>query len=72
VREVTRTGQQVGTGRFVSGRLVALVENPAIDERGSSGPPTFVVLARPEGLEHTPPTIVIEGVAELVRALRAA
>jgi hypothetical protein len=31
-----------------------------------------VVLARPEGSEHAPPTIVIEGVEELVKALRAA
>jgi hypothetical protein len=29
-------------------------------------------LARPEGFEHTPPTIVIEGVDELVEALLAA
>jgi hypothetical protein len=29
-------------------------------------------LARPEGSEHAPPTIVIEGVEELVEALRAA
>jgi hypothetical protein len=31
-----------------------------------------VVMARPEGFEHALPTIVIEGVAELVEALRAA
>jgi hypothetical protein len=30
------------------------------------------MLARPEGFEHTPPTIVIEGVDELVEALLAA
>jgi len=30
------------------------------------------VLARPEGFERTLPTIVIEGVEELVEALRAA
>jgi len=29
-------------------------------------------LARPEGSEHTLPTIVIDGVDELVEALRAA
>jgi len=29
-------------------------------------------LARPEGFEHTPPTIVIEGAEELVAVLRAA
>jgi len=29
------------------------------------------VVARPEGFEHAPPTIVIEGVEELVEALRA-
>jgi hypothetical protein len=33
---------------------------------------TMVGVARPEGFEHTPPTIVIEGVAALVEALRAA
>jgi hypothetical protein len=30
------------------------------------------VLARPEGFEHAPPTMLIEGVEELVEALRAA
>ena len=34
VREVTRTGQTVRTGRFMAGRLIALVEHPAADERG--------------------------------------
>jgi hypothetical protein len=34
VREVTRTGQTVRTGRFMSSRLIALVEHPAADERG--------------------------------------
>ena len=34
VREVTRTGQVVRTGRFMASRLVALVEHPAADERG--------------------------------------
>jgi hypothetical protein len=34
VREVTRTGQVVRTGRFMSSRLIALVEHPALDERG--------------------------------------
>jgi hypothetical protein len=29
-------------------------------------------MARPEGLEHAPPTIVIEGVKDLVESLRAA
>jgi hypothetical protein len=29
-------------------------------------------VARPEGFEHTPPTIVIEGLNELVEALLAA
>jgi len=29
-------------------------------------------VARPEGFEHTPPTFVIEGLWELVEALRAA
>ena len=34
VREVTRTGQTVRTGRFMTSRLIALVEHPAADERG--------------------------------------
>jgi hypothetical protein len=34
VREVTRTGQTVRTGRFMANRLIALVEHPAADERG--------------------------------------
>jgi hypothetical protein len=38
VSEVTRSGQAVRTGRFMSARLVALVEHPARDERGPGGP----------------------------------
>ena len=34
VREVTRSGQPVRTGRFMTSRLIALVEHPAADERG--------------------------------------
>jgi hypothetical protein len=34
VREVTRSGQTVRTGRFMTSRLIALVEHPAADERG--------------------------------------
>jgi hypothetical protein len=34
VREVTRTGQTVRSGRFMTSRLIALVEHPAADERG--------------------------------------
>ena len=34
VREVTRSGQTVRTGRFMAARLIALVEYPAADERG--------------------------------------
>ena len=34
--------------------------------------PEVVIVARPEGLEHALPTIVIEGVDELVKALLAA
>ncbi|MGH2692956.1 MAG: hypothetical protein ACRDHM_10720 [Actinomycetota bacterium] len=33
VSEVTRTGQAVRTGRFMSARVVALVEYPAEDQR---------------------------------------
>ena len=31
VREVTRTGTPVRTGRFMTSRLIALVEHPALD-----------------------------------------
>lgn len=34
VREVTRSGNPVRTGRFMAARLIALVEHPAADERG--------------------------------------
>jgi hypothetical protein len=34
VREVTRTGVPVRTGRFMTSRLIALVEHPAGDDRG--------------------------------------
>jgi len=34
VREVTRSGQTVRTGRFMASRLIALVEHPAADEHG--------------------------------------
>ena len=34
VREVTRTGNPVRTGRFMANRLIALVEHPAADVRG--------------------------------------
>lgn len=34
VREVTRGGTTVRTGRFMAARLIALVEHPAADERG--------------------------------------
>ncbi len=33
VREVTRTGVPVRTGRFMTTRLIALVEHPAADDR---------------------------------------
>ena len=34
VREVTPSGNPVRTARFMSTRLIALVEHPAADERG--------------------------------------
>jgi hypothetical protein len=34
VSEVTRTGEVVRTGRFMAARVVALIEHPALDERG--------------------------------------
>jgi hypothetical protein len=55
-------------------RIVAAT--PAHDEYrlliASATARTQVAVARPEGSEHAPPTIVIEGVHELVAALRAA
>ncbi len=36
VNEVTRTGQVIRTGRFMQGRVVALVEHPAEDQGGSA------------------------------------
>ncbi len=36
VSEVTRTGQVVRTGRFMSARVVALVEHPAEDQAAGS------------------------------------
>jgi hypothetical protein len=55
-------------------RIVAAT--PAHDEYrlliASAAARNRVGVARPEGFEHAPPTIVIEGVDELVAALRAA
>ena len=39
VSEVTRTGQTVRTGRFMSARVIALVEYPAEDQGTSGGRP---------------------------------
>jgi len=39
VAEVTRTGQTVRTARFLSGRVVAIVEHPATDGRAPARPP---------------------------------
>jgi len=38
VTEVTRTGQTVRTARFLSGRVVAIVEHPATDGRAPARP----------------------------------
>jgi hypothetical protein len=35
VSEVTRNGEVVRTGRFMSARVVALIEHPAEDERAA-------------------------------------
>jgi hypothetical protein len=43
--------------------------NVTVGARSGSG---WEFLARPEGLEHALPTIVVEGVAESVEFLRAA
>ena len=57
----------------VKGRsIVAARLTPAAYSNGLALALPQVVMARPEGLEHAPPTIVIEGVEELVEALRAA
>lgn len=39
VSEVTRTGQVVRTGRFMSARVVALVEHPAEDQQAGGRKP---------------------------------
>ena len=39
VTEVTRTGQTVRTARFLSGRVVAIVEHPATDGRAPARTP---------------------------------
>jgi hypothetical protein len=39
VAEVTRTGQTVRTARFLSGRVVAIVEHPATDGRAPARQP---------------------------------
>jgi hypothetical protein len=38
VTELTRTGQPVRSGRFMSSRVIALVEHPARDGARSSSP----------------------------------
>jgi hypothetical protein len=39
VTELTRTGQVVRTGRFMADRVIALVEHPAEDQRGTGRRP---------------------------------
>jgi hypothetical protein len=39
VAEVTRTGQAVRTARFMSSRVVAIVEHPAMDGARRASPP---------------------------------
>ncbi len=38
ITEVTRTGEEVRTARFMASRVVAIVEHPAAEERKTSGP----------------------------------
>jgi hypothetical protein len=52
---------------FVSARLT-----PAAYQHGLALALPEAVMARPEGTERTPPTIVIEGLDEMVQALLAA
>jgi hypothetical protein len=52
---------------FASARLT-----PAAYQHGLALALPEAVMARPEGSEHTPPTIVIEGLDELVETLLAA
>jgi hypothetical protein len=40
VAEVTRTGQAVRTARFMSSRVVAIVEHPASDGARPAAPPS--------------------------------
>ena len=57
----------------VEGRsIVAARLTPAAYANGLALALPQVVMARPEGSEHAPPTILIEGVEALVEALRAA
>jgi hypothetical protein len=57
----------------VAGRtIVGARLTPAANSNGMALALPQVVMARPEGSEHALPTIVIEGVEELVEALRAA
>jgi hypothetical protein len=51
VSEVTRSGQAVRTGRFMSTRVIALVEHPANDEAASSESPPRRRRARTEQRE---------------------
>jgi hypothetical protein len=57
----------------VAGRsIVGARLTPAAYSNGLALALPQVVMARPEGSEHAPPTFVIEGVEALVDALRAA
>ncbi|HLY84316.1 MAG TPA: hypothetical protein VKQ71_15120 [Acidimicrobiales bacterium] len=48
VAEVTRTGQPVRTGRFMSNRVVAIVEHPADGREDDAERPTRQPRQRPE------------------------
>ena len=52
--------------------IVSASLSPAAYSNGLALALPEVVMARPEGTEHTPPTIVIEGLDEMVQALLAA
>jgi len=62
-------GQQPRIAALVSVKLARDEYLPLI---ASATARDQVGVARPEGFEHAPPTIVIEGVEALVEALRAA
>ncbi len=73
MRSVNRPLHPIYDRIVVVGRtIVAARLTPTAYPNGLALALPQVVMARPEGFEHAPPTIVFEGVEALVEALRAA